>query len=579
MELVYLWVDRSNNISGQGFNFSSKYKCSLEDTILTICDKTKLECEDNQYINNLFSENLNITAIIGENGSGKSSILDYISNDDNFRASFYVYEEDDKLYFYGDEYGIYEYDEKIILTTSPFSIDKININNTINNEEVLDNFNIKISKVLSTKNDVLKYFDSRFIFDKLIIELKRDNLISVDLLKNNKYEELLINLHTSIFNLIRINVKESKESKNQKNITYFSTDNIELDIKISFLIHYMAILVDIVNSNLIDNKDKEDFFSKNIHYFDKLNLENMFELIKEFEEKSYKLDIHKRGILESIESYEQLIKLFKKFDKDEFYKNNKYSNELSKQFDIEKDLKYIDDIINKCSFCYSEYSKFKCLEFKFYSYNGNVILSDLSTGEQNLINKYFTIIYQILFSSVDTLLIDEPDAFLHPKWSKSFLNNLINIITKDEILKDKKLHLIITTHSPFLLSDLPKENVIFLENGVQSNPFKDKQTFGANIHTLLSDGFFMDGGLMGEFAKGKIEKVIEILNSEKKLSKKKKKYCKNIISIIGEPVLKTTLENMLEQKLYKNASKLQKLKIKQKKLNNEIELLKAKSND
>ena len=60
MELVYLWVDGYNNISGQGFNFSSKYKCTFDNYYLKICDKRKLECKDNQYIDNIFSDKLNI---------------------------------------------------------------------------------------------------------------------------------------------------------------------------------------------------------------------------------------------------------------------------------------------------------------------------------------------------------------------------------------------------------------------------------------------------------------------------------------------------------------------------------------
>jgi AAA15 family ATPase/GTPase len=175
----------------------------------------------------------------------------------------------------------------------------------------------------------------------------------------------------------------------------------------------------------------------------------------------------------------------------------------------------------------------------------------------NIIYKYFKIIYQILFFSIDILLIDEPDAFLHPKWAKCFLNNLINIITKDEILKDRKLHLIITTHSPFILSDLPKENVIFLKDGKQEYPFTDKQTFGANIHTLLSDGFFMSDGLMGEFAKGKIEEIKKFYEKVKKSKNpirtylkrynEKIKNFKHIQSIIGEPFLKTVIKNYLDE--------------------------------
>jgi len=271
-----------------------------------------------------------------------------------------------------------------------------------------------------------------------------------------------------------------------------------------------------------------------------------------------------------------LIKHFNKFNKKDFFKNNEYSNELCKQFDIKNEIQNIDYIIKECKNCYSEYSEFKCLEFNLYSYNGGVAFSELSSGEQSLIKKYFGIIYQILFSNVDILLVDEPDVFLHPKWAKAFLNNLIKIITNDEILKEKKLHLIITSHSPFLLSDLPKENIIFLEKGKQVYPFEDnQQTFGANIHTLLSHGFFMSDGLMGEFAKGKINEVIELLNSKRKLSKKNQKFCENIISIIGEPILQKTLEHQLSGKLNPNETELQKLEREQKEIQAKIDKLKG----
>ncbi|MEA3553669.1 MAG: hypothetical protein U9R39_04590, partial [Campylobacterota bacterium] len=102
---------------------------------------------------------------------------------------------------------------------------------------------------------------------------------------------------------------------------------------------------------------------------------------------------------------------------------------------------------------------------------------------------------------------------------------------------------------PFILSDLPKENVIFLEDGEQKYPFKDKQTFGANIHTLLSHGFFMNDGLMGEFAKNKINNVIKNLkDKEYNPSKEEKENILAIIKIIGEDFLRTKLLDMYYKK-------------------------------
>jgi len=100
MELVYLWVEDYKNIHRQGFNFSPRFECKFyneydeegnlkENCQLVICDKKKGECldkenrkckpcEDNGYIENFFGENINITAIVGKNGSGKSSVLKLI---------------------------------------------------------------------------------------------------------------------------------------------------------------------------------------------------------------------------------------------------------------------------------------------------------------------------------------------------------------------------------------------------------------------------------------------------------------------------------------------------------------------
>ena len=101
-----------------------------------------------------------------------------------------------------------------------------------------------------------------------------------------------------------------------------------------------------------------------------------------------------------------------------------------------------------------------------------------------------------------------------------------------------------------------------LENGNCINVSKDIElkTFGTNIHTLLSDGFFMSDGLMGEFAKSKINEIKDFYDANKNLKKEypnfeskkdefeeNKEYFRNIQKIIGEPFLQTIIKNYLDE--------------------------------
>ena len=73
MELVYLWVEKYKNIQNQGFNFSPRFECDFDGETLTIDEK-----KEDEYVKDFFGENINVTAIVGKNGSGKSSVLNFV---------------------------------------------------------------------------------------------------------------------------------------------------------------------------------------------------------------------------------------------------------------------------------------------------------------------------------------------------------------------------------------------------------------------------------------------------------------------------------------------------------------------
>jgi ABC-type multidrug transport system ATPase subunit len=567
MELVYLRNCTHNNLESSEFYFSKNYHLTFDDATLINCTKTNHQ--------NIFGNNLMITAIVGKNGSGKSSLLNYIYEFSNKKydneedanthsgSDFIIYKKD-KLCIKGDRYGIFDSGFKLESNNDSIPCVLIDYDNKVISTDLYPkHFSLsKIVSVLIKKDNILKYFDEKFIFKQLKVKFIRDKIKYFNE-KQHIPSNLFPILKNNIINLIKSKIKKPTSHDSFSHVNdelMYTTNNIVLEIKISFLAKYLSY----IQERFISQSDSnEDFLNKEENFFQDLDFDNMFEKILEFDKKINDSNIFVSDLKEEVSIFLFLIEKFKNksdinMQSRYLYDKNIIEYETSKTFNIEKDYILIQEIINKIeSIENSDF--FKCFSFELLSYDNNVKFTELSSGEQNLINKYMLILYEVLFNDTELILLDEPDVLLHPNWAKKFIKKLVDIITQDSILKEKQLHIIMSTHSPFILSDLPKENVIFLENGKEVNP-NITQTFGANIHTLLSDGFFMSDGLMGEFAKSKITEIKDFYNENKNLKnedsnfeskknefKKNKKYFEIIQKIIGEPFLQTIIKNYLDE--------------------------------
>ena len=74
--------------------------------------------------------------------------------------------------------------------------------------------------------------------------------------------------------------------------------------------------------------------------------------------------------------------------------------------------------------------------------------------------------------------------------------------------------MLIITHSPFVLSDIPTTNILALQEGKPQA--RELQSFGANIHDLLNSNFFMLEGSRGKFAELVIREIVKALDLYKK---------------------------------------------------------------
>lgn len=241
---------------------------------------------------------------------------------------------------------------------------------------------------------------------------------------------------------------------------------------------------------------------------------------------------------------------------------------------------------------------FKIMEFlppPFFEYgitldkieNGKIIsdkdhpisFKTMSSGEKQFLYAVSTLVYHIknLRSIHQThrvryrhinLVLDEIELCFHPEYQRKFIKKLIDTFKRLQLNNRCAINIIFATHSPFILSDIPNCNILYLEDGQQ---VKDIciEPFGANIHDILTQSFFLENGFIGEFAQKKIGEVIEAIN-KKKANKKKinegeyERY-KKIIDLIGEPLIKNKLMQMISE-VYDN--KEDRIKMLQKEIDN-----------
>lgn len=194
----------------------------------------------------------------------------------------------------------------------------------------------------------------------------------------------------------------------------------------------------------------------------------------------------------------------------------------------------------------------------------------LSSGEQHFIHSLQSVLYHIaninsVFNSDKkkirynylNLVFDEIELYYHPEFQKSFIKELLDGIGNLSIPNIKGINILFSTHSPFILSDITRNSVLKLQNGIIDN--SKAKSFGANVHDILADDFFLKDGFMGDFAKNKIQKTIDWLNElrefnlndnnstrRKSLLVDKDNHLK-IINLIDEPLLKFKLEEIYNE--------------------------------
>ena len=176
------------------------------------------------------------------------------------------------------------------------------------------------------------------------------------------------------------------------------------------------------------------------------------------------------------------------------------------------------------------------------SFNG-INEAMMSSGEEKFLYLmaelyYSHIINEEKYDNVDApslYVFDEAELGYHPEWQRNFVAYLLDFFNHYD---QQGIQIIITTHSPILLSDVTMQDTVLLEKreGKTIPKEEKRETFGTNIFELYRDSFFLKDGLMGEFATRKIKEIVEDVEKSRNVETLAKR-----ISMIGDPQIRNYL--------------------------------------
>ena len=197
-------------------------------------------------------------------------------------------------------------------------------------------------------------------------------------------------------------------------------------------------------------------------------------------------------------------------------------------------------------------------------WENNIPFKRMSSGQKQMLYQLSTLIYHLLnLKSVPrnqvhyyqvSIVLDEIEVCFHPEYQRMFISRLLELLVDRLHLNESfGIHLMMTTHSPFILSDIPNELISYMEKGHQLTKGElegrnIRQPMAGNISELLHQSFFLHEGFIGEYARKKILSLVEYLKTgEAGVDGWDKEQARIFVEGISEPFIYKRLKMLLER--------------------------------
>ena len=394
--------------------------------------------------------NSNLSVLIGENGSGKSTILELIADIFGHLHKFFVLNDRDAAYVEG--YQIV-YDYSLYGTNHTIEIHSQTINGKYAPRIWIDGKEVSIAHIEKEYGSMGNLLPTKIILSYAGIS---DHLRTLSEHFEEKYKKEIIKVNNQ-YTLSPLNLPKERP------FIYIKPEHLSM----------------LVLSILMSDEARDEQFINDFLSIDKNNCEIVFVFKKPSWAKNN--DEQWWGIKGNVAT-----KFFETIDiyADKYIEEE---NTLTYGFRGLINLKYAFDEINTSrkdiaftildTLLYDDL--LSAIDISWKLDNGDELdLNRLSEGQKQIV---LTLGANYVFEEDKNLLylLDEPDVFLHPQWQQKYVSMFQSY--------NELSHVIITTHNPILIGNLQKEQIHEINNGktVDSNNF----SYGRDVNSILEDYF------------------------------------------------------------------------------------------
>ena len=205
--------------------------------------------------------------------------------------------------------------------------------------------------------------------------------------------------------------------------------------------------------------------------------------------------------------------------------------------------------------------------------NGIIPFSSISSGERQIAYTISNLMYHLV--NVDSewndyykkdrahlevikyhymnVIFDEVELYFHPEMQRQYISIMLKMLQSVKFSNIRGINIMMVTHSPFVLSDIPDSNVLCLGEGANVIT----KTLGGNIMEMLSNSFFMKNSI-GDAIKEEIATIADMYNKIireknqvfldlKEEYKNKRTRFNYICENVGDDFFKRMLTNMVNE--------------------------------